>query len=80
MSQLMTWRLLWYLIVCVLLHCRLGTWQFMTDMPYVSLSQLMMWRLLWYLHQPEDESKEDRLSTDASPQDYKNYLSGKLHV
>ncbi|XP_071943527.1 ectopic P granules protein 5 homolog isoform X2 [Antedon mediterranea] len=29
---------------------RLGTWQFMAEMPYNSISILMMWKLLWLLH------------------------------
>ncbi|XP_022106571.1 ectopic P granules protein 5 homolog isoform X2 [Acanthaster planci] len=38
---------------CIMSAPRLGTWQFMTDMPYTSLSSTMMWRLLWSLHQDD---------------------------
>jgi hypothetical protein len=33
------------------LHCRLGSWQFLTDLPYWCISLDMMWRLLWLMHQ-----------------------------
>lgn len=30
---------------------RLGSWQFMTDMPYTTVSKETMWLLLWSVHQ-----------------------------
>ena len=56
---------------------RLGTWQFMTDMPYVSLSQLMMWRLLWYLHQADNEDRQNEIHPGAKCEDYMKSLTGK---
>ncbi|CAH1788011.1 unnamed protein product [Owenia fusiformis] len=33
---------------------RLGSWQFMADMPYIGVSISMMWKLLWLLHRGYD--------------------------
>ncbi|XP_013408243.1 ectopic P granules protein 5 homolog isoform X1 [Lingula anatina] len=35
---------------CILSAQKLGSWQFMADMPYGSVSMEMMWKLLWLLH------------------------------
>ncbi|PIK43621.1 putative ectopic P granules protein 5-like [Apostichopus japonicus] len=37
-------------VQCIMSSPRLGTWQFLADMPYTCLSGEMMWRLYWYLH------------------------------
>ncbi|XP_060080983.1 ectopic P granules protein 5 homolog [Ylistrum balloti] len=36
---------------CILTAQRLGCWQFMTDMPYSTLSGEMAWQLVWLFHQ-----------------------------
>ena len=36
-----------YLLPYVL---RLGSWQFMADMPYSCVSMTMMWKLVWLMH------------------------------
>eukprot|EP00057_Strongylocentrotus_purpuratus_P029333 XP_011683807.1 PREDICTED: ectopic P granules protein 5 homolog [Strongylocentrotus purpuratus] len=43
-------------------EARLGTWQFLADMPYSCLSPHMMWRLLWFLH----HSDKGEVSSTAS--------------
>lgn len=36
-------------------YFRLGSWQFMADMPYTCVSVDSMWQLLWILHQGQDQ-------------------------
>jgi len=36
------------LCVCVL---RLGSWQFLVELPYTAASRAAIWRLLWTMHQ-----------------------------
>lgn len=30
--------------------CRLGSWQYLADLPYRCVSSQMVWRLLWLMH------------------------------
>ena len=56
---------------------RLGTWQFMTNMPYTSLSSTMMWRLLWSLHQDDINQLEIKPGKDTKIDSYKWSLAGQ---
>ncbi len=38
--------------------CRLGSWQFLVDMPYRGVSLTMMWRLLWLMHYASHKDKK----------------------
>lgn len=41
------------------LSFRLGSWQFMSDMPYKCVSMAMMWRLVWLMHQSYKDGTVD---------------------
>ncbi|XP_069141683.1 ectopic P granules protein 5 homolog isoform X3 [Argopecten irradians] len=48
---------------CILTAQRLGCWQFMTDMPYSTLSGEMAWQLVWLFHQGRGQT----INLDALP-------------
>ncbi|XP_071788389.1 ectopic P granules protein 5 homolog isoform X2 [Asterias amurensis] len=60
---------------CIMSAPRLGTWQFMTNMPYTSLSSIMMWNLLWFLHQNEHSRGEPTPGSNSREDGYTWSLS-----
>ncbi|XP_071084165.1 ectopic P granules protein 5 homolog [Haliotis cracherodii] len=48
---------------CILTAQKLGSWQFMADMPYTCVSSDSMWQLLWVLHQGQSHT----LNLDTLP-------------
>ncbi|XP_033099652.1 ectopic P granules protein 5 homolog isoform X3 [Anneissia japonica] len=59
---------------CILSAKRLGTWQFMSEMPHNSISLLMMWKLLWLLHS-DGSGLEQEVPQGAGIDAYKWRLS-----
>ncbi|XP_071496292.1 ectopic P granules protein 5 homolog [Diadema antillarum] len=53
-------------VQCIMSSPRLGTWQFLADMPYSCLSPHMMWRLLWFLHHSSKGELKSSSSINAS--------------
>ncbi|ELT99412.1 hypothetical protein CAPTEDRAFT_188527 [Capitella teleta] len=53
---------------------RLGSWQFLTDLPYWCISLDMMWRLLWLMHQghhlTSGDPSQGQTSKDNKASDY----------
>ncbi|XP_014790390.1 ectopic P granules protein 5 homolog [Octopus bimaculoides] len=41
---------------CILNAERMGSWQYMTDMPYASVSLETTWKLMWMLHMGQNQS------------------------
>ncbi|XP_070546998.1 ectopic P granules protein 5 homolog isoform X2 [Ptychodera flava] len=56
-------------VQCILSDQRHGAWQFMTDMPYKSVSSHMMWHLLWMLHQGT-VSEEEIVDRNLTAKEY----------
>lgn len=54
-----------------LVLCRLGSWQFLTELPYEAASSQAIWRLLWLMHkgccQFIAEDIDDRQAADLIP-------------
>ncbi|XP_064604344.1 ectopic P granules protein 5 homolog [Liolophura sinensis] len=50
---------------------KLGSWQFMADMPFIGVSMETMWRLLWILHQSSAPSLDlDRIPVMTTCMEY----------
>lgn len=65
--------------MAVLFLIRLGTWQFLADMPYTCLSGEMMWRLYWYLHSSfMGWADKTHVKDEARQADYEWWLAGKI--
>ncbi|KAJ8035761.1 Ectopic P granules protein 5-like [Holothuria leucospilota] len=63
-------------VQCIMSSPRLGTWQFLADMPYTCLSGEMMWRLYWYLHSSfMGWADRSHVKDDAKPADYEWWLA-----
>ncbi|ESO91450.1 hypothetical protein LOTGIDRAFT_228859, partial [Lottia gigantea] len=57
---------------CILAAERLGSWQFMTNMPFTCVSSDCMWQLLWILHQGQGHELD--LDCIPSVEECKTYL------
>lgn len=46
-------HLLFVIVICI--SFRMGSWQYMTDMPYASVSLETTWKLMWMLHMGQNQ-------------------------
>ncbi|XP_041457856.1 ectopic P granules protein 5 homolog isoform X2 [Lytechinus variegatus] len=71
-------------VQCIMSAPRLGTWQFLADMPYSCLSSYMMWKLLWFLHHSDKgevcSSTSINVKTRARLDEYKWDLSDSTKI
>ena len=66
---------IFFILVLSLHVARLGSWQFLTGLPYSSLSATMMWHLVWAMHSGCRDTSNIRLQ--ISLQECKKQLLGK---
>ncbi|TFK08050.1 histone H1.0 [Platysternon megacephalum] len=66
-------------VLHVLKAKRLGVWQFMSEMPYGTLSSGMLWKLFFIMHCAENEHLENLCST-VQPADCKHKLRDPEHI
>uniref|UniRef100_A0A8C0IPS9 Ectopic P-granules 5 autophagy tethering factor n=1 Tax=Chelonoidis abingdonii TaxID=106734 RepID=A0A8C0IPS9_CHEAB len=66
-------------VLHVLKAKRLGVWQFMSEMPYGTLSSGMLWKLFFIMHCAENEHLENLCST-MQPADCKHKLRDPEHI
>ncbi|XP_063408193.1 ectopic P granules protein 5 homolog isoform X1 [Mytilus trossulus] len=58
---------------CILTSQKLGSWQFMTNTSYATVSRETMWKLLWLLHQGTNQNIDiDSLPTENKCREYIN--------
>nr|XP_054752427.1 ectopic P granules protein 5 homolog [Lytechinus pictus] len=71
-------------VQCIMSAPRLGTWQFLADMPYSCLSSYMVWKLLWFLHHSDKgevcSSTSINVKTRARLDEYKWDLSDSTKI
>lgn len=65
--------------VCVCVD-RLGSWQFLTDLPYSGISMTMLWQLLIVMHQGCQRTGDmSDVDMDLTIEECQARLSGKSH-
>ena len=53
---------------------RMGSWQFLADMPYRCVSMMMRWKLLWLLHHRTDDMGD--LNFNVTPETCREAIKG----